>query len=288
MKIVKILGGLGNQMFQYAFLTALQQQHADERVVADRHAFVGYRRTFQLDSAFGIVIPTASLRDVARMAYPYPSFQWWRWGSRLLPHRKTMCVEPRNFSFVSDALARTGNTYYDGYWQNENYFRQCRQTLIEQFCFPNFTDKRNQQLAHLLSQTEAASLHVRRTDYIGDALFHNISDTNYYEQALQLLKQQTNTQTLCIFSDDSDWCSHHFAHLSNHYKVVIVDWNRDNKSVQDMHLMTLCRHHIIANSSFSWWGAWLAQEPRGLNIAPRLWWRRPTATTPVANEWITL
>lgn len=287
MKIVKILGGLGNQMFQYALLTALRQQHPHDCVMADLHVFHNYRRSFQLDTAFGIRPVAATLRDVARVAYPYPSYAWWRCGSRLLPPRKTMCVEPSNFSFVDDALERTGNTYYDGYWQNERYFSHCRTALVEQFRFPLFTDERNRQLAQLAEQKETAALHVRRTDYIGDRLFHDISATDYYARALQLLKQQTHTKVLCIFSDDMEWCRQHLSHLTAEWQVAMVDWNHGAASIQDMHLMTLCRHHVIANSSFSWWGAWLADTP-GLNMAPRLWWRRQTATTPVPQHWTIL
>ena len=109
-KIVKILGGLGNQMFQYALYTALQRHHPDEMVMADLHGFNGYRRKYQLNEVFGIDIKQATCGMIAHVAYPYPNFQSWRFGSRLLPKRRTMCVEPHNFAIDHEAISRQGNT----------------------------------------------------------------------------------------------------------------------------------------------------------------------------------
>lgn len=287
-KIVKILGGLGNQMFQYALYTALQRHHPDEMVMADLHGFNGYRRKYQLNEVFGIDIKQATCGMIAHVAYPYPNFQSWRFGSRLLPKRRTMCVEPHNFAIDHEAISRQGNTYYDGYWQHEEYFSDCRDILMERFHFPDFADEANTALAQRLEKEEAVSIHVRRTDYIGDKLFYDLTATDYYTQAIHYIRQHAQAQLFCIFSDDIVWCKNHLQPLLNDVEVIFADWNNGKQGIQDMHLMTLCRHHIIANSSFSWWGAWLATQTGAINIGPKLWWRRQAAVTPVPSHWITI
>ena len=253
MKIVKILGGLGNQMFQYALYTALQRHHPDEMVMADLHGFNGYRRKYQLNEVFGIDIKQATCGMIAHVAYPYPNFQSWRFGSRLLPKRRTMCVEPHNFAIDHEAISRQGNTYYDGYWQHEEYYSDCRDILMERFHFPDFADEANTALAQRLEKEEAVSIHVRRTDYIGDKLFYDLTATDYYTQAIHYIRQHAQAQLFCIFSDDIVWCKTHLQLLLNDVEAIFADWNNGKQGIQDMHLMTLCRHHIIANSSFSWW-----------------------------------
>lgn len=287
-KIVKFIGGLGNQMFQYALYVALQRHHPDAVVMADLHGFNGYRRKFQLAEVFGIHVRQASYGAVARVAYPYPNFQSWRIGSRLLPQRHTMCVEPRDLSFVPDAVCRQGSIYYDGYWQHEAYFSDCRTALLEQFRFPTFTDEGNIALAERLKDEEAVAIHVRRTDYIDNPMFHNLCASSYYETAIRHIQKHTGARLCCIFSDDTAWCEGNLQSLLSGIETIFVDWNKGTRSVQDMHLMTLCRHHITANSSFSWWGAWLAPQEDAVNIAPKLWWRRAGTVSPVPDHWVTI
>ena len=287
-KIVKILGGLGNQMFQYALYTALQRHHPEAAVMADLHTFHGYRRPFQLENAFGIRVQRASYGEVARVAYPYPDFQSWRVGSRLLPKRRTMCVEPRSLAFVPDAVSWQGSVYYDGYWQHEAYFSDCRATLLEQFRFPAFDSENNLALAARLRSEETVAVHVRRTDYVGNPMFHDLCASGYYAEAIRHIRQHTGARLFCIFSDDAAWCKAQLQPLLDGTETIFVDWNSGERSVQDMHLMTLCRHHVTANSSFSWWGAWLAAQEEAVNIGPRLWWRQAGTASPVPTHWLTI
>ena len=120
MKIIKIIGGLGNQMFQYALAVALQKKWKDEEIKLDLHGFNGYHKHqgYQLDEIFGHRFKAASLKEVAQLAWPYPHYQLWRVGSRLLPKRKTMVCESADCRFQSDLLNFEGSLYYDGYWQD--------------------------------------------------------------------------------------------------------------------------------------------------------------------------
>lgn len=289
MRIVNILGGLGNQMFQFALYRALQKRFPDERVLVDLRCFNGYKkhRGFEIDKVFNVSYETASWREVAQLAYPYPNFQTWRIGSRLLPTRRSMLKERADFTYEPTALTRTIDTYYDGYWQHEDYFRDVRDTILQTFRFPEFDD-RNRETAQRLQSTNSIAIHVRRGDYTHDKLFHDICDLDYYRQAIGRMQQAVGGDLFCIFSDDLRWCREHIAPLLKDKPISYVDWNRGERSVQDIHLMSLCRHNIIANSSFSWWGAWLNQHPGKVVIAPEKWMHTKGTQSPVPNDWIRL
>lgn len=289
MRIVNILGGLGNQMFQFALYRALQKRFPDERVLVDLRCFNGYKkhRGFEIDKVFNVSYETASWREVAQLAYPYPNFQTWRFGSRLLPTRRSMLKERADFTYEPTALTRTIDTYYDGYWQHEDYFRDVRDTILQTFRFPEFDD-RNRETAQRLQSTNSIAIHVRRGDYTHDKLFHDICDLDYYRQAISRMQQAVGGDLFCVFSDDLRWCREHIAPLLKDKPISYVDWNRGERSVQDIHLMSLCRHNIIANSSFSWWGAWLNQHPGKVVIAPEKWMHTKGTQSPVPNDWIRL
>lgn len=289
MRIVKVLGGLGNQMFQFALYKALQKQHPEERVLLDLHCFNGYHkhRGFEIESVFGATYEKATLKEVASLAYPYPNYQCWRIGSRILPVRKTMLKEEPNFMLEPSALSLPDSTYYDGYWQHEEYFKHIREEILSTYAFPAFDDERNKKAAQLITTSNSCSVHVRRGDYISDQLFCKISDTNYYTDAIKKMIRLVNPSHFFIFSDDIPWCKAHFnGQIKDRF--TFIDWNNANNSIHDMHLMSLCKHHIIANSSFSWWGAWLSTNPSKKIIAPSNWWNRKDSQPPYANSWLIL
>ena len=288
MRIVKMSGGLGNQMFQFALYEALRRQHPEERVLLDLRCFKGYHkhRGFELDKVFGISFEEASWWEVAKIAYPYPNFQCWRIGSRLLPPRKTMLCEQPNFALEPDAVTRKGDTYYDGYWQHEEYFKAIRGELLELYSFPTFSDERNQKLAQRLSETKSCSLHIRRGDYLTDPLRKGTIGTDYVVRAIDRMRNEVKPDCWCLFSDDANWTRDHVIPLLPESDLVLVDWNGDDRSVNDMHLMSLCQYHIIANSSFSWWGAWLSERQEKCVIAPDFWMTGKNVCSPVPEGWI--
>lgn len=287
MKIVKVLGGLGNQMFQFALYKALQKQHPEERVLLDLHCFNGYHkhRGFEIGSVFGANYEEATLKEIARLAYPYPNYQCWRIGSRVLPVRKNMLKEKANFTFESSALSRPDNTYYDGYWQHEAYFNHIREEILSIYAFPAFDDERNQTTAQLATSTNSCSIHIRRGDYLTDPLRKGTTNSHYVIAAIKKMQQKVKPEKWLVFSDDIAWCQQHLASTLDATNTIFVDWNTGANSIHDMHLMGLCRHHIIANSSFSWWGAWLSQQ-EGTTIAPANWMNLKDVCSPVPDNWI--
>lgn len=288
MKIVKIIGGLGNQMFQFALYEALRKQFPEERVLVDLHCFNGYHKHqgFEIPKVFDVSYEEANWKEVTKVAYPYPNYQSWRIGSRILPCRKTMLKENADYAFMPTALTRETDTYYDGYWQHEEYFLDIREDLLQTFRFPAFDDVQNKETATLLTTNNSCAIHVRRGDYVTDKLFRGICDIEYYRTAIQRVKDIANPNVFCIFSDDVAWCRNHLSDLFGQASTINIDWNRGDNSFRDMHLMSLCHHQIIANSSFSWWGAWLNMNKEKVVIAPQKWWNINGAHTPIANSWL--
>ncbi|MBO7129559.1 MAG: alpha-1,2-fucosyltransferase [Prevotella sp.] len=288
MRIVKVIGGLGNQMFQFALYKALQRQFPEERVLLDLHCFNGYHkhRGFEIPKIFDVTYEEANWKEVAKVAYPYPNFQTWRFGSRILPDRKTMLKEKADYAFEPTAMTRKGDTYYDGYWQHEEYFLDYREDVLRTYTFPAFEDERNRETARLIANKNSCAIHIRRGDYVRDKLFRDICDLDYYQTAILRMKGAAIPDLFCVFSDDASWCREHISPLLGQTEAIYVDWNTDGNSFHDMHLMSLCRHQIIANSSFSWWGAWLNTNKEKVVIAPRKWWNISGAHTPISNSWI--
>lgn len=289
MKIVKILGGLGNQMFQYALFLSLKERFPHEQVMIDTSCFRNYplHNGFEVDRIFAQKAPVASWRNILKVAYPYPNYRFWKIGKYILPKRKTMCVERKNFSFDAAVLTRKGDCYYDGYWQHEEYFCDMKETIWEAFSFPEPVDWRNKEIGALLQASDSVSLHVRRGDYVNHPLFRGICDLDYYKRAIHYMEERVNPQLYCVFSNDMAWCESHLRALLPGKEVVYVDWNKGAESYVDMRLMSLCRHNIIANSSFSWWGAWLNRNPQKVVVAPERWMNSPIED-PVSDKWIKL
>lgn len=289
MKIVKILGGLGNQMFQYALYLSLKEQFPHEQVKIDISCFKSYplHNGFEINRIFAQNAPVASFKDILKVAYPYPNYRFWQVGKYILPKRKTMCIERKDFTFDTTALIRQGNCYYDGYWQHEEYFYGVKEAIWKAFSFPEMTDKRNTEIMQRLQTTNGVSLHIRRGDYINHPFFRGICDLDYYKRAICYMEKRVAPQLYCIFSNDIGWCENNLHELLSGKEVIYVDWNNGMESYADMQLMSLCQHNIIANSSFSWWGAWLNRNPRKIVVSPQKW-MNIKAESPIPKSWIKL
>ena len=290
MKIVKIIGGLGNQMFQYALAMALKKNFTDEEVKLDIHCFNGYTKHqgFEIDRVFGNEFELASYRNVAKVAYPYFNFQFWRIGSRILPDRRHMVSEDITFKIMSEVINNPNYKYYDGYWQHEEYFKNIHDEILDAFKFPKFQDERNKALAERLSDSNSISIHIRRGDYLNDELFKGTCGIEYYKKAIDEINKRTNPTLFCIFSNDIRWCKENIEPLLNGKETIYVDWNTGTDNFRDMQLMTKCEHCIIANSSFSWWGAWLNNNKDKIVFAPRIWYNTNDKVSPAASSWIKL
>lgn len=291
MKIVNILGGLGNQMFQYALALALEK-HCGARTVVriDPRAFNGYpiHNGYELKRIFNVKIPEATVCEVTKIAYPFLNYRIWQL-CRLLPKRKTIKYEWKSMAYDERVFANTHDEYLIGYWQTERYFRPFRQDIIKAFAFPPFeTGSQNEALSEELKQKCSVAVHIRRGDYLKINNTSGICTIAYYQKAIARIKEFITSDVFVIFSDDIDWCMEQFGTIIGDADIRFVNWNKGKESYRDMQLMSLCKHNIIANSSFSWWGAWLNQNPNKIVIAPSRWMNSEGWSEIIPEDWITI
>jgi len=288
MKIVNLLGGLGNQMFQYAFFLSLREKCKDEVVIVDKSCFRGYplHNGFELERIFHVDCRYASWRDILKVAYPYPNYRFWQVGKYLLPKRRTMWVESKDMALDLAALDVSDNCYYDGYWQHDEYFREYRDVILNAFSFPALEGDKNKKAQKLAMQANSVSVHVRRGDYLNNAYFKGICDFDYYERAIRYMVDKVKTEVFFVFSNDVGWCEENLNKVFGNSQVVYVDWNKGKDSFIDMQLMSCCKHNIIANSSFSWWGAWLNKNEKKVVVAPQKWMNVNLAADPICKDWV--
>ena len=273
MIISNIIGGLGNQMFQYAAARA-HSLRLDKALKVDTRDFSKYKlhQGFELDKLFNVSTEIASGTDlklilswqkarIMRRIFRRPQLKFLR-------HRNYV-VEPQ-FGYWKGVNQLKDNIYLDGYWQSEKYFIEFSDKIRADFTFKLPFSKQNAEIAKYIAQANAVSLHVRRGDYVNNKknAFISVCSLDYYRAAIEQTKSQVDKPVFFVFSDDIDWVKSNFV-LDK--KTVFVSHNDGSESFNDMRLMSLCKHHIIANSSFSWWGAWLNANPNKIVIAPKQW-----------------
>ena len=266
MKAVKFLGGLGNQLFQYAFFLALKQQFKD--VKADLSDFEDYKlhNGFELSTIFKLDLP--QITSFERKLYLRNNDKWiWRKLRRVYNTKNAYVEEFPQFAYSQAIFEDHKNRYYWGYWQHINYLNKVEDILRLHLKFPSFEDSENLRIQNLLHKENAISLHVRRGDYLQEPLFKDICTGDYYRKSIEYTKETQDSPLFVVFSNDILWCKSQFKDIN----AIFVDHNIGLNSFRDLQLMSSCNHHIIANSSFSWWGAWLNGNPDKVIISPKKW-----------------
>lgn len=163
----------------------------------------------------------------------------------------------------------TGDVRLDGYWQDERYFSDIRNKLLDEFTFKKAPDARNLEALSCIKSVNSVCVHVRRGDYVTDLPKEfGICDTGYYLRAFDYIRGRVDNPVFFVFSDEPEWAASHFPRME---RLRIISHNTGKNDPEDMRLMMHCRHFIIANSSFSWWGAWLAKSEDKIVIAPEVW-----------------
>ena len=286
MKIVNILGGLGNQMFEYAMYLALKDAHPQEEIKVCTRSFGGYglHNGLEIQRIFGVELPEASLWELTKVAYPFFNYKTWQVMRHFLPVRKSMTRGGFDIPFDYSQVTRNDSCYYEGYWQNEKNFQHIREKILRAYTFPAFEDETNKKLAERLKTTNAASCHIRRGDYLKEPAMC-VCTPEYYARAITKMNESVNPELYVIFSDDIQWCKENISHLIGKRDAVFVDWNKGEQSFRDIQLMTLCKHNIIANSSFSGWGAWLNQNEDKVVVAPEAFTKNRPINDPICSNW---
>ena len=285
--------GLGNQLFMAALVVRLSHDK-NAKLIFDSSAYRSdTRRKYQLD-AFSIAATMWSDGDKDRLKLsPFRSLNpEYRRVRRTASLRRRSRVRERFFRFDEDILKLDVPVSLEGYWQSERYFSDVEGLVRQQFRLRNPIAARRQDLLQLIGQAGASSvsLHVRRGDYVGLSQTGDsfrLCPLEWYERAMEMIADIVSAPQFFVFSDDPGWAR---ANLPEKWPCVFVDPGDDGKDFEDMHLMASCRHQIIANSTFSWWGAWLNASRDKTVIATAVWFPAPAADTSdlIPSGWIKL
>lgn len=288
---VQLAGGLGNQLFQYATARALAARHG-AKLRLDLSTFeTDTLRRFELE-AYSLSVEIA---ESAPPALRLPAVPGAGLASRIIERlrvRSTTVKKYRepHFHFDRTVLDLVPPVKLIGYWQSERYFLDHADLLRRELRLKEPIHGENATLAAEIEATTSVSLHVRRGDYVTNAhtnQYHGVCGLDYYARAVRHIAERVPDARLFVFSDDADWTR---ANLLTGLPTTYVIANPPDRGYRDMDLMRRCRHHIIANSSFSWWGAWLNPLVDKIVVAPSRWFGTAGNDTRdlLPPEWIRL
>ena len=268
MIVVKLIGGLGNQMFQYATARRLAIQHNTDLFLDCSGFAKDPLRNYELDifNVHASIATPEILRNVSFIR------KWHHINSIFSKENKIRYVKEQTINFDKDILSLPDNVYLDGYWQSEKYFLDISDYIRNEFSFVRPLSPENKKLLHDIQSCNAVSVHVRRGDYFSNPetkKVHYVCDEEYYQRAGAKIQKILDRPEFFIFSDDPEWARQHVVPDGS---VTYVSQKNGTHNSEDMHLMSLCQHHIIANSSFSWWGAWLGKNEGQVVVAPERWY----------------
>ncbi len=279
MIILALKGGLGNQMFQYALgrrmahirRTELKldlsyydfQAHGitEDTPRKYRLSTLNIKESIATDEEIALFFPTdkVSLKLLNGLR------------NRLLPYYLGSIVKEKASSFDPAILKTRKHVYLNGYWQTEKYFLDLASLIRSEFTVKSPLNEINLSIANQMRPTNSVSIHVRRGDYIINQAthdFHGVCSLDYYKRAVAEISAEITDPLFFVFSDDPEWTQ---DNIQLHHPTVFVTHNGVEEEYEDLRLMSLCKHHIIANSSFSWWGAWLGTNRDKIVIAPKKW-----------------
>lgn len=272
-------GGLGNQLFQYAAARRLSI-HRNVPLVLDHSWFKHPKpgetpRSLELER-YPVAMRLASAAEQARWVFMRGRLaRYMRPVRHMLPMK---LIKETGNSINLELLHAPAHCYLSGFWQSETYFSDIRHQLLKELTPCATPNEIDQEVINKISCCASVSVHVRRGDYVSlksASAYHGLCSLDYYQAAIRYIAERVNNPTLFIFSDDPEWTR---TNLVSPHPTYYIEHNNSENAFQDLRLMSLCQHHIIANSSFSWWGAWLAKHQDGIVVAPDRWYAtdRPT------------
>lgn len=286
--IVKLNGRLANQMFEWAFVKMLCQKSGLEVLIDDSE------ETLKLD-CFNLVTSLKTVNKplsykILRKLIPFRNI---RNKVTALKFDKIPVINEKNFcSFQNDLLEIDKPCYIKGFFQTEKYFKDIREDLIKDFSLKVDLNEQNKKMLEKIKSTNSVSIHFRRGDYTKKRVAdkYGSCSVEYYKNAVEYIMNNTEAPiTLFIFSDDIEWVRNN---VKFDCEIVYADINSGKQGYFDLELMKNCKHNIIANSSFSWWGAWLNENYNKIVVAPQ-WWMKNIDTTEenidiIPENWIKL
>ena len=283
MIISQLSGGLGNQLFQYAAGYAIAER-------LNTNLFL-YFHINECDTKRDQIIKEL-VSDIHWLEFkqlkPFiPHSFISKFKQRILPVNKRSFFKERDFTFDDRVLNISDNTLINGYWQSEDYFSRVSDKVRDTILSKLNTIELDKSILNNLTLENSISLHVRKGDYLifpySDYYYELQSE--YYERALECLSSKIAFSKIFVFTDDVNWVN---EHLKIGFDFQIVSQTFTKSVLEDMRAMSLCNHHIIANSSFSWWSAWLSQNPNKQVVAPLNWFKsvRKSTKNLIPERWL--
>ena len=276
---VLLKGGLGNILFQYA----AGKQVAIKNNTTLRLNMIRYMKKHDL-FAKKMIRPLQNF-GFADLLYRPPIYKkiLWRYGFYLLTPDKRFFY-PKGWGFDPNVLELNDGRYLDGYFQSEKYFKDIEPTIRKELRINHFSFKREvQTYKEKITHSNSVGIHIRRGDYLNSQI-HNVCDLNYYVKAVQYLRERITNPHFFVFSDDLPWCRQNLHNANCDF--VEVPGQKEN-FVPDFWLLSLCKHTIISNSTFSWWAAWLNENPDKIVIGPHRWFADETLNAGNVNRKLT-
>ena len=282
MIISRLEGGLGNQLFEYAIGRHLSIKNKTGLVLDTSNYLIDKSNRHYELCRYNIKVKTANI----------VSGIFVRLGKYIIPEitknirLPIKYIKERNNYFDKEIFSEQRNIILDGYWQSEEYFKDIRDTILDDLTLLSDPDKENKKMLKRINNSNSVCLHVRRDDYISNPLlqkFHGNLTPEYYNEAINSICDRINDPEFYIFSDEPEWCKRNIFTSRPH---TYVDINGPDKAPEDLRLMSACNHFIIANSSFSWWAAWLAEKAGTIIIAPKRWYREKDEGDIVPKRWL--
>lgn len=293
---VNINGGLGNQMFQYACGRALAFSNQTSLILdlsslqKNTNTSETTKRSFELSDVFKIEVAEACVGDLKILKpilYRAINVLAFKLGFKGIQISKYFIEN--EFSYNHNIKKVGKDCFLSGYWQSPKYFDSIASLIRDEFAFQKPLDANNLEISSLIKRVNSISLHIRRTDFqiTNSNDTHGICSLDYYDKAVKFISDKLTDPHFFVFSDDINWAK---ENLKLPYKLTFISGNNGGKSYIDMQLMSICKHNIIANSSFSWWGAWLNSNTTKIVIAPKIWFANEIlnnqTTDLIPEEWI--
>jgi hypothetical protein len=288
MIISRIYGGMGNQMFQYAYGRMLSLKHKSKFKIYFDNCGLGWAEHSKQLALIKFNIQADIATEIDRAQFICDS----KTIFKKIVHKVKRVLLGLHYigdgaavhKFHYEALNAPNNSYTDGFWQSEIYFKELASTIRNDFSIKEPLSDHAKKIEQQILNSNAISIHVRRGDYLEQTATYMICDMDYYNNAFAVIKNKVSNPIIYAFSNDAEWVKENFKF---DVPVVVVE---NTQAYEDMHLMSVCKHHISSNSTFGWWGAWLNPNPDKIVILPKHWLRDETINTDhyTADGWIRL
>lgn len=281
-------GGLGNQMFQLATGFALSRKLNTELIIDlsffHQHENKTWNRPYELD-IFNHDCNIQKNNLLNRyLTSLIPFLKKKKVGQKILKQLRYYC--PDEFNYNEFNSLKNGTTLF-GYFTNEHYFKQYREEILTKFTFKYPVPTECQEVFNEITKENSVSVHIRRGDYLNskNTTIYASYPIEWYQEAIQMIKKEVSSPFFFFFSDDIDWVKNNFVDIEN---STFIDINKGGNSYNDLRLMSRCKHNIITNSTFSWWGAWLNQNEHKIVIAPKYYYKDKNRPNFMPATWVLL